>query len=282
MCDSAILAKRAGEFAAKGYPAPKIVGDYRRLLDSKDARHRQRRDARSLACKARDRFDGCGAPRLSGKADRHRPRRGRSADRRHSAAPGVSCRWATSSARARRRGSLSTWSGQANSATVYEAQTWYANNRGSIGNGQEIAPPANLELGSVAGPAPARTVPVEPGALQLALVLEIRDRRDLQQCDARARRRALGDGPDLSRPECRRTVDGASTAATIGRCTTRSRSTCLRRWPRDPLGRATAAMGCQTLRPRPRRAAARHQGVGHRRSQRVRAVRSGRKVDRGR
>ena len=33
--DSAVLAKRAGEFAAKGHAAPKIEGDYRRLFDSK-------------------------------------------------------------------------------------------------------------------------------------------------------------------------------------------------------------------------------------------------------
>ena len=32
--DSAVLAKRAGEFAARGHAAPKTEGDYRRLLDT--------------------------------------------------------------------------------------------------------------------------------------------------------------------------------------------------------------------------------------------------------
>lgn len=151
--DSAILAKRASEFAAKGHPAPKIVGDYRRLLDSKDV------DIVSVATPdhwhAKLAIDSMNAGRhvylekpigiapAEGEALIAAQRRtGRQLQVGNQQRSSVETRQLVDMVRAGELGD------------VYEAQTWYANNRGSIGKGQEIAPPANLNWDLWQGPRP--------------------------------------------------------------------------------------------------------------------------------
>ena len=151
--DAQVLAKRAGEFAAKGNAAPKTERDYRRLLDSKDV------DIVTVATPdhwhaklAIDAMDAgrhvylekpIGMASAEGEALIAAQQR----TRRHLQVGNQqrSSRETIELARLIQAGEL---------GNVYEAQTWYANNRKSTGRGQEIAPPAHLDWNLWQGPRP--------------------------------------------------------------------------------------------------------------------------------
>lgn len=151
--DALILEKRAAEFAAKGNRAPKTERDYRRLLDRKavdvvtvatpDHWHAK------LAIDAMDAGHHVYLEKPIGMA----------------AAEGE----ALIAAQARTGRVLQVGNQQRSSAEtrqlaaliaagelgeVYEAQTWYANSRGSIGRGQEVPPPPHLDWDLWQGPRP--------------------------------------------------------------------------------------------------------------------------------
>lgn len=151
--DSQVLAKRAGEFAAKGHAAPQTERDYRRMLDSKavdivtvatpDHWHAK------LAIDAMDAGRHVYLEKPIGIA----PAEGEAliaAQQRTGRHLQVGNQQRSSQetielARLVQAGEL---------GDVYEAQTWYANNRVSIGRGQEIAPPAHLDWNLWQGPRP--------------------------------------------------------------------------------------------------------------------------------
>lgn len=151
--DSQVLAKRVGEFAAKGHRAPQTERDYRRLLDRKavdivtvatpDHWHAK------MAIDAMDAGHDVYLEKPVGMA----PAEGE----------------ALIAAQQRTGRILQVGNQQRSSAEtqqlaalikadelgeVYEAQTWYANNRGSIGRGQDGAPPRHLDWSMWQGPRP--------------------------------------------------------------------------------------------------------------------------------
>ncbi|TGX52257.1 Gfo/Idh/MocA family oxidoreductase [Sphingomonas gei] len=151
--DSDVLAKRAAQFAARGHKAPQTERDYRRLLDSKEA------DVVTVATPdhshakiAIDAMD----------ANRHVY-----CEKPIGLAPAEGEAMIAHQARTKRY--LQVGNQQRSSAEtqqlaalikggalgdVYEAQTWYANNRVSIGRGHETAPPPNLDWDLWQGPRP--------------------------------------------------------------------------------------------------------------------------------
>lgn len=151
--DSQVLAKRAGEFAAKGNPAPKTEGDYRRLLDGKSV------DIVTVATPdhwhAKLGIDAMDAGRhvylekpigmapAEGEAlIAAQQRTGRHLQVGNQQRSSQETRQLADLIRAGELGD------------IYEAQTWYANNRKSIGKGQEVAPPAHLDWNMWQGPRP--------------------------------------------------------------------------------------------------------------------------------
>ena len=151
--DSEVLARRAGEFAAKGNPAPKTERDYRRLLDRKDV------DIITVATPdhshAKLAVDGMNAGRhvflekpigiapAEGEAMiAVQQRTGRQLQVGNQQRSSPETRQLLELIRAGELGE------------VYEAQTWYANARGSIGRGQNVPPPANLDWDLWQGPRP--------------------------------------------------------------------------------------------------------------------------------
>lgn len=151
--DSAVLAKRAAEFTARGNPAPKTLGDYRRLLESKEA------DIVTVATPdhwhAKLGVDAMDAGRhvylekpigiapAEGEAlIAMQQRTGRKLQVGNQQRSSPETQQLAALVKAGELG------------TVYEAQTWYANNRRSIGKGQEIAPPPNLDWELWQGPRP--------------------------------------------------------------------------------------------------------------------------------
>lgn len=151
--DAAVLAKRAGEFAAKGNPAPKIVADYRRLLDSKGADiitvatpdHWHAKLAIDAMDAGRHAFveKPIGIAPAEGEAMiAAQLRTGRQLQVGNQQRSSPETRQLAEMIRAGELGE------------IYEAQTWYANSRGTIGNGHETAPPAHLDWELWQGPRP--------------------------------------------------------------------------------------------------------------------------------
>ena len=151
--DSAVLAKRAGEFAAKGHAAPRIEGDYRRLLGSKavdivtvatpDHWHAK------LAIDAMNAGHHVYCEKPIGIAPAEgeamiavQKRTGRILQVGNQQRSSPETRQLLALIQAGELGD------------VYEAQTWYANNRGSIGNGHTATPPASLNWDLWQGPRP--------------------------------------------------------------------------------------------------------------------------------
>ena len=151
--DSAVLAKRAGEFAAKGHAAPRTEGDYRRLLDSKavdivtvatpDHSHAK------LAIDAMNAGHHVYCEKPIGIAPAEgeamiavQKRTGRTLQVGNQQRSSPETRQLLALIQAGELGD------------VYEAQTWYANNRGSIGKGHMATPPANLDWDLWQGPRP--------------------------------------------------------------------------------------------------------------------------------
>jgi predicted dehydrogenase len=151
--DSQILAKRAGEFAAKGHPAPKTERDYRKLLDGRavdivtvatpDHWHAK------LAIDAMDAGHHVYCEKPIGIAPAEgealiaaQARTGRQLQVGNQQRSSIETRQLAALIKAGELGD------------IYEAQTWYANNRGSIGRGHETAPPPNLDWDLWQGPRP--------------------------------------------------------------------------------------------------------------------------------
>jgi len=151
--DSAVLAKRAGEFAAKGHAAPRTEGDYRRLLDSKavdivtvatpDHSHAK------LAIDAMNAGHHVYCEKPIGIAPAEgeamiavQKRTGRTLQVGNQQRSSPETRQLLALIQAGELGD------------VYEAQTWYANNRGSIGKGHTAIPPASLDWDLWQGPRP--------------------------------------------------------------------------------------------------------------------------------
>ena len=151
--DSQILAKRAAEFTAKGNPAPKTEHDYRKLLAGKavdivtvatpDHWHAK------LAIDAMDagRHVYCEKPIGIAPAEGEaliaaQRRTGRHLQVGNQQRSSIETRQLAALIKAGELGD------------VYEAQTWYANNRVSIGHGHETAPPPNLDWNLWQGPRP--------------------------------------------------------------------------------------------------------------------------------
>ena len=155
--DHLVLEKRAAEFAAKGQPAPKTAGDYRRVLDQ------HRIDAITVAAPdhwhARAAIDGL-------KAGKHvyvekpvcaYPREGELMIEAAAKRPNLVLQYG-----AQRRSStiLRDFVQLARGGVlgeIYQADTWYSNIRTSIGVGVDGPPPANLDWDLWQGPAPRRS-----------------------------------------------------------------------------------------------------------------------------
>ena len=151
--DSQVLAKRAGEFAAKGNPSPKTERDYRRLLDSKDVDivtvatpdHWHAKLGIDAMDAGRDVYleKPIGMAPAEGEAlIAGQQRTGRHLQVGNQQRSSQETRQLADLIRAGELGD------------IYEAQTWYANNRKSIGKGQEVAPPAHLDWNMWQGPRP--------------------------------------------------------------------------------------------------------------------------------
>lgn len=151
--DSQVLEKRAGQFAARGNPKVATERDYRRLLDRKAV------DVVTVATPdfshakiAADAMDAghhvyiekpVGIAPAEGEALIAAQRRtGRHLQVGNQQRSSPETRQLLELVRAGELGD------------VYEAQTWYANNRASIGRGQEVAPPPHLDWNLWQGPRP--------------------------------------------------------------------------------------------------------------------------------
>lgn len=151
--DSAVLAKRAGEFARRHGNTVETVGDYRRLLDGKTV------DVITVATPdhwhAKVAIDAMNAGRnvyiekpigiapAEGEAlIAVQKRTGRVLQVGNQQRSSQESRELLDLVRAGELGD------------VYEAQTWYANNRTSIGKGSIVPPPANLDWAMWQGPRP--------------------------------------------------------------------------------------------------------------------------------
>jgi predicted dehydrogenase len=151
--DSKILAQRAAEFTAKGNPAPAIERDYRRLLDSKAVDivtvatpdHWHAKLAIDTMNSGRDVYceKPIGIAPAEGEAliaaQRRTGRKLQVGDQQRSS---------------RETQQLLGLIKAGELGDIYEAQTWYANNRTSIGRGQVSAPPPSLDWNLWQGPAP--------------------------------------------------------------------------------------------------------------------------------
>lgn len=151
--DSQVLAKRAGEFAAKGNPTPKLERDYRRLLDKKGV------DIITVATPdhshAKLAVDGMEAGRhvflekpvgmapAEGEAmiavQKSTGRHLQVGNQQRSSPETIQLLAMI------RAGEL---------GEIYEAQTWYGNARQSIGRGQFTEPPPHLDWDLWQGPRP--------------------------------------------------------------------------------------------------------------------------------
>jgi predicted dehydrogenase len=151
--DAQVLEKRAGEFAREGHPAAQLVRDYRRLLD--------RREVDAIAVATPDHWHAKAAadamdagkhiyvekPLAMAPAEGEllvavQNRTGRVLQMGNQQRSSIETQQLLGRVRAGELGE------------IYEAQTWYANGRASIGHGVEQAPPAHLDWELWQGPRP--------------------------------------------------------------------------------------------------------------------------------
>jgi predicted dehydrogenase len=151
--DAEVLPKRAAEFVAKGAPAPKLERDYRRLLDGRAI------DVLAIATPdhwhVKMAIDAMAAGRdvYLEKPMSMAPAEGEAliaAERRYRRTLQIgnqqrSSRETRELAELIRAGEL---------GDVYLGETWYANNRKSIGRGRVVAPPPHLDWDLWQGPRP--------------------------------------------------------------------------------------------------------------------------------
>jgi len=154
--DSEVLDEVAGEMAQKGMPPAKRARDVRKVLDDKDV------DALVIA--APDHWHApaallalaAGKHVYLEKPSSHNPHEDEllvAAQRRHDKVVqmGNQQRSAPESIE------LMTRIGEGELGDLYEARTWYANNRASIGTGTRMPAPGRLDWDLWQGPAPRRT-----------------------------------------------------------------------------------------------------------------------------
>lgn len=153
--DAKVLEKRAGEFAQEGHPAAALVHDYRRLLDQ--------RDVDVIAVATPDHWHAKAA------ADAMDARKHVYVEKPLAMAPAEGEALIAVQGRTGRvlqmgnqqRSSVETRQLLDRIRTgeigeIYEAQTWYANGRSSIGHGALEQPPAHLDWDLWQGPRPRR------------------------------------------------------------------------------------------------------------------------------
>lgn len=151
--DSEVLAKRAGEFAAKGNPMPRTERDYRRLLDRRDV------DIITVATPdhshARIAIDGM-------KAGRHvflekpvglAPAEGEAMIAVQKST-GRQLQVGNQQRSSPETKQLLDLIRAGELGDIYEAQTWYGNARPTIGRGRIMAPPPHLDWDLWQGPRP--------------------------------------------------------------------------------------------------------------------------------
>lgn len=151
--DAQIMPKRAAEFVAKGNAAPKLERDYRRVLD--------RTDVDIIAVATPDHWHArLGIDAMN--AGRHvylekpigmAPAEGEAliaVQRRTGRVLQVGNQQRSSVETRQLRDLIAA----GELGEVYEAQTWYANNRATIGKGQVVAPPPHLDWDLWQGPLP--------------------------------------------------------------------------------------------------------------------------------
>ena len=158
--DSQVLRTRGGEVATKVWP-DEVGHDYRRVLDNRSVDilsvatpdHLCTQERRSMPCRP-------ASTSILEKPLRFAPSEGEAADRAAQQRSGLGpCKWAISSAAVRdlsrpscrlvRDGLL---------GEIYAADTWYANNRKSIGVGVDGDAAAQISIGTF-GKAPGRGAP---------------------------------------------------------------------------------------------------------------------------
>lgn len=151
--DSAVLAKRAGEFEKRGNARVETERDYRRLLDRKAV------DIVTVATPdhshAKIGVDAMAAGHhvYLEKPIGIAPAEGEAliaAQRR----TGRKLQVGNQQRSSKETRQLAELIRAGELGDVYEAQTWYANNRGSIGNGKIVPPPPNLDWDLWQGPRP--------------------------------------------------------------------------------------------------------------------------------
>lgn len=151
--DSEVLAKRVAGFVAKGNPAPQTERDYRRLLDKNAVDiisiatpdHWHAKIAIDAMNAGRDVY--CEKPIGIAPAEGEamisvQQRTGRKLQVGNQQRSSPETRQLLRLIKAGELGD------------IYEAQAWYANNRSSIGKGQDTAPPAHLDWAMWQGPRP--------------------------------------------------------------------------------------------------------------------------------
>ncbi|MCW4461926.1 Gfo/Idh/MocA family oxidoreductase [Sphingomonas sp. BT-65] len=151
--DSQVLAKRAAEFAAKGHAQPKTERDYRRMLGRKDI------DIVTVATPdhshAKLAIDAMDAGRhvYIEKPIGIAPAEGEALIATQQRT-GRTLQVGNQQRSSRETQQLAVLVKAGELGDVFEAQTWYANHRESIGRGQETAPPAHLDWDLWQGPRP--------------------------------------------------------------------------------------------------------------------------------
>lgn len=151
--DAQVLPKRAAEFVAKGYAAPKLERDYRRLLDGRDV------DVMAIATPdhwhTKLAIDSMAASRhvYLEKPMSMAPAEGEAliaAERRH----GRTLQIGNQQRSSRETRELADLIRAGELGDVYHGETWYANSRKSIGRGEAMPVPAHLDWDLWQGPRP--------------------------------------------------------------------------------------------------------------------------------
>ena len=151
--DSQVLAKRAGEFAAKGNPAPKLERDYRRLLARKDI------DIVTVATPDHSHAKiGVDAMNAGKHVFLEKPVGLAPAEGEKMIAVQKSTGRQLQVGNQQRSSpetiQLLALIRAGELGEIYEAQTWYGNARTSIGRGEIVQPPAHLDWDLWQGPRP--------------------------------------------------------------------------------------------------------------------------------
>ena len=138
------------------HPAPKPVGDFRRILDDKAVDVLIVRHVQPLARPGRDPGVRGRQARLRREAVQPQPARGRAAGRGRPQAQAARADGQPAAQLRRRSSRRSSRSASGAIGRAYFAQSWYINNRPPIGHGKPADPPEGLDYDLWQGPAPRR------------------------------------------------------------------------------------------------------------------------------